>query len=279
MRAPVAAEDLLLEIIVAEGWFPDLTHEELVEKCASWSSVFLKRLVDDLNDRRVDSQHARYDFNSSTDTLIQGACFAEPNDSESVKQAKARRANHGLYTQFLRSVSPREFEAVCKGVLSLFGCDRPVLTRPSNDQGIDFHGLLSLRGKLNQEYFLPSIDKNLNIWLVGQAKHYEGVASTPELRELAGSVALARAGVSADDGSALASLRIRVFDPVFYLFLTTGELSADSRRLSRRSGIIVMDGDALAEFLADNEIGVVNDVFELHDARDWIALQLSDTSS
>ncbi|MEF3402426.1 restriction endonuclease [Agromyces sp. CCNWLW203] len=274
-RSPVSALELLLEIAYSQSWLVDLSDAEATEKCTNWAPRFLDRLRREYNTRIQDGRPTRFEFNSSSEMHVQGACFPEPSDSPELKAAKVRRASGGAYLELLRSVTPREFEGVCRGVLSLLGCEDPVLTRASNDQGIDFFGTLSLEGRMIKGLGLPSVDKNFRVWLVGQAKQYSAAVSTPELRELAGAVALARASTFADDGSALTRLDVRVFDPVFYLFLAAGPLSADSRRLASRSGIIALDGESVATLLADSGVGVVEGEYDSNEAMRWIGAQLS----
>ncbi|NYE19618.1 restriction endonuclease [Microbacterium immunditiarum] len=273
-RPPMLVLELLEEIGVAEGWFPNLTPAEIAERCASWRVRFVAFLTKDLDDRASDNRPARYEFNASDPSYIQGSCFPAPGDSPELKQAKALRSQHEQYASAIRAISWREFEGVCRGVLSVLGCDSPKLTKERNDQGVDFFGSLSLEGKLGRSIGLPGVDRNFRTWLVGQAKQYEGTVSTTELRELAGSVTLARAGVGSDDGSALLGLDMRVFDPVFFIFITAGSLTADTRLLAKRSGIIALDGESLGALLADAEVGMVDHIFDSGAFDAWVKQQL-----
>ncbi|SMX81870.1 hypothetical protein BSP239C_01428 [Brevibacterium sp. 239c] len=107
--------------------------------------------------------------------------------------------------------------------------------------------------------------------MVGQAKHYQKTkVSTPDLRELVGSVQLARAKAFADDGRALQGLDLRACDPVFYLFFTTGTITLDGYKLLKASGVVSMDGAQLAAFLADNDIGITDGDFDESAAKSWI---------
>ena len=79
-----------------------------------------------------------------------------------------------------------------------------------------------------------------------------------------------KARAFADDGSALPSLNMRVCDPVFYLFMTTGRLSSQIQRLVEASGIIALDGDSIAALLADSEIGIIDGTFDSDSMNHWI---------
>lgn len=132
-----------------------------------------------------------------------------------------------------------------------------MLTAFSADEGIDFYGRLHLEKLILPRAAFPGWQRQLSVWMVGQAKHYfEGKVSTPAIRELVGAVMLAskHAFGSADDK--YQELTIRACDPVFYLFFTTGRLTSNSWKLLDRSGAIGMDGEMLGSFLADRGVGM-----------------------
>lgn len=252
---PRTLTEVIADLSLLEGWHP--TAAEAQEYGERIEGSVRRRLIMHLDRRNAQGQACRYDFNSSSEYLIQGACFVAPNDSFELGAAKLRRMQASDYLAALRTLQPREFESACRGVLVTMGADDATLTRSANDQGIDFFGRLSLKGRLAQQYHLPSFDTTLSVWLVGQAKHYQATqVATPDIRELVGSVELARARVYADSGAALAGLNIRRCDPVFYLFLTTGTISSDGWTLLHRSGVLAMDGETLASFMADSGIAV-----------------------
>lgn len=202
----------------------------------------------------------RIAFNSSSDYMIQGPCYIEPGiDSESIKEQKRQRLHWLNYYEALKDLTAREFEILCKRTLALLGVTDPYLTRYTGDEGIDFFGRLSLGDLLGHGPLYPRFESSLEVWLLGQAKHYKKIkVATPDLRELVGAVNLGRAHIfGGSDEEKYRDLRIRVCDPVFMLFFTTGEISVDGWRLSRRSGVIAMDGEMLAAFLADKAVGVV----------------------
>jgi restriction endonuclease Mrr len=108
--------------------------------------------------------------------------------------------------------------------------------------------------------------------MVGQAKHYPtGQVATPEIRELVGSVELARAGAWSRVSSPYLDMKLRLCDPVFFLFFTTGTISASGWRLLGASGVVGMDGEMLAAFLADHDVGVIGDTFDAPALAEWIA--------
>lgn len=273
---PRSITDIVAELAMTELM---LAQDEADEFAAAESARILKALIAEVDEANAEARVCRIALNSSSSTLLQGSGFSEADASEEEQVARRRRAQHDPMLEFLRSLTWVEFEQCCRGVLDELGCVNPSVTSASNDQGIDFFGSLPLKGRLKNKSFLPGIDANLNVWMVGQAKHYgKTKVSTPDLRELVGSVQLARAKAFADGGVALRDLDMRTCDPVFYLFFTTGTISKDGMTLLRASGMVSMDGSQLAAFLADNGVGERDDEFNEADARTWLSQYAPKTS-
>jgi hypothetical protein len=146
-----------------------------------------------------------------------------------------------------------------------------VKTPSQGDDGIDFFGRLHLESPLFDDFPLPGLGRQLKIWIVGQAKHYTAInVSTPDIRELVGSVELARGKSFVNLPVAYRSLEIKACDPVFYLFLTSGSMSADVWHLLAKSGVVGMDGRMIATFLAERHVGVVENAFDRPTFDAWI---------
>ena len=106
-----------------------------------------------------------------------------------------------------------------------------------------FYGQLSLESMFFPHDLTATIQKQLKIWLVGQAKHYQKVlSSTDAIRELVGSIELGKTKTYASSSDPHENLRIKASDPVFSLFFTTGEISRNAKTLMERAGVIWMDG-------------------------------------
>lgn len=268
---PRSAVDWLVEIGLDEGWHEN--ESEAREAAERWSDRFLDLLRQDLNEHRQMGRFAPFEFNSSSSYLIQGCAFIEPRDSDDVRAAKARRSQYDDYAEALRELSPREFEALCSGLLDVIGVEDVETTAYSADEGIDFYGKLKLGRFILVEDFYPGVQQQLSVWMLGQAKHYvASKVSTFEVRELVGAIELARAGAYGSVGEKYADLRLRVCDPVFYLFFTTGRISLNSWRLIHRSGVAAMDGDMVAAFLADHAVGTDDrGEFREEGFKSWIA--------
>jgi hypothetical protein len=266
---PRPAVEWLTEIGVAQSWASN--GEEAREWAERIEQLFLQALRRELNELTELGRFAPFAFNSSSDYMLQGSAFIEPKDSPAVREAKGRRARFPDYAQALRELSPAVFEALCAGILELVGVDSPRLTPTSGDEGIDFYGRLRLEDRIFPQDIYPTIQKQLGVWMIGQAKRYQATrVSTPDIRELVGSIELARSRAYGDGPGKYGDLEVRACDPVFYLFFTTGRLSADSWRLLRRSGVVAMDGEMVASFLADREIGIASGEFDGAKFQEWV---------
>lgn len=234
-----------------------------IEKASEWEAAVRTKLLTSIRITEERGAQPQIAFNSSSSYMIQGACFIEGTDSDEIVAQKERRLRWTDYYKTLQDLSPSEFELLCKQVLRLIGARNVRLTKETRDEGIDFYGQLSVVDLIAPSSVLrfKPFESLLEIWLVGQAKHYKSIkVATPDLRELVGSVSLASARAFADlDPEKYPDLHIRPVDPVFMLFFTTGRISVDGWQLIKKSGIIAMDGEMLATFLADHSVAITFD--------------------
>jgi hypothetical protein len=252
--APLEVTEIITRLIVQQKWYDDSTARE---KAESWQDAVLLTLQRELNSLQELGRPARITFNSSSEYIVQGACFVEPSDSTDVAAQKRRRTELPNYAALLQQLKPIEFEQLCGKLIGLLGVQNPTVTRTSADEGIDFFGVLSMKSMFYPQDAYPTLQTQLSIWLVGQAKRYQQIqAGTAEVRALVGSVALGRTGTFGSLQSPLADLKIRPADPVFVILATTGSFSSNAWRLLQRSGVIGFDGEMMAAFLADRGIGI-----------------------
>ena len=233
-------------------WFASEVDAD--QKSEKWSRPVVRRLRKYLNSSREDWQPCRFDFNESDQLLIQGASLPLPSDSADVADAKVALSYVDQYKKAVRSLDARQFEYLCGGILTLLGCGFPRITPRSGDQGIDFFGEFKMTGRLDAKYLLGGPDRLMKSWVVGQAKHYDKEVGPNEIRELAGSHYLASMGVSYDGGRALAEYRAAALQARHVFFVTTGRLTAGTRELVARAGIIVLDEARIAAVLALHSI-------------------------
>lgn len=245
-----------------DSWIEDIIRQnpawgyDPTQKAQSWSLVIANFLQQNINDSIDQGKQPRIAFNSSSNYMVQGACFVEPTDTAEVKEQKQKRLFFQQYYDALRNLSPRDFEQLCAKVLNLIGVLTPQLTPYQNDQGIDFYGKLSIGDIIGHGAVFPIFETRLVIWLIGQAKHYKASqVATPDIRNLVGATDLAKARAFTKS-NLFPDLVIRVCDPVIMLFFTTGQISMDGWTLCKNSGVAAMDGEMLASFLADKSIAV-----------------------
>jgi hypothetical protein len=267
---PRPATTILVEICLAKGWHA--TTDEAREAAEGWEHRFLTRLRTILSECNRLGRFCLHDFNSSSDYMVQGCAFIEAGvDTPQVQEAKRRRSAFGAYVAAVAGVTPDDFEAMCRGILAELGVEDPVVTPHSADEGIDFYGRLKLEGNLKRVTALPGIYRRLGVWMVGQAKHYQAIQSgTPDIRAVVGSIDLARGKAFGSANDKYPDLDIRVCDPVFYLFFTTGDISTDGWQLLDQSGVIGMDGQMVAAFLADHAVGQSGGRFDPHAFEAWL---------
>jgi hypothetical protein len=275
LNAPPEPLDELIHRIVAMHSEWECSPEE---KAALWTPKVQKLLEEHWNQSMAQGKQPRFAFNSVSAYKIQGGCFLEPCDAEEVKEQKRRRLRWLDYHEYLRNLTPDLFERVCARLLGLLGVPNPVLTPYRGDQGIDFFGKMSVGDLIGHGALFPVFETGLVLWLVGQAKHYpDSKISTPDLRGLAGSAFLGRARAFPKEG-VLPQLNIRACDPVILLFFTTGQISSDGWLLCRKAGIAAMDGEMIAAYLADKQVGLEGEGetrrFNCKVFNEWLALNL-----
>ncbi|WP_197073537.1 restriction endonuclease [Frigoribacterium sp. MEB024] len=196
----------------------------------------------------------QFELYGSNDEYLRGASAADPTLSEAERQTRARRAHARTIRTTLTSLTAPEFEIACTGILRIMGCADPHTSSQGNDGGIDFYGRLELEGRLDNFSTYGGFDRRVGLWLIGQAKHYPTRnIQTAHIRELVGSVELARTKGAIHTWP---GLHLRPFDAVIQVFFTTGDFSSGSNKLIDNSGLVAMNGDQLATFLADAGLGL-----------------------
>jgi len=269
---PRKVVEVLTQIILKNGWA--VAKEEALETAENWSEKFLRVIESEIGMLNELGRPPFVAVNSSSGYMLQGVSFVEPGDPTEVREAKIRRSTSTDYLNALQGVSPSDFEAVCKGILSCLGAGSLRITRKTRDEGIDFFGQLRLENRSGSPLQFRTVERQLKVWLVGQAKRFiKNQVSTFEVRELVGSVQLARASVYSSSGDKYPDLKIRPCDPVFFLLFTTGVISRDTWKLVERSGVVCMDGEMVAGFLAENGVATVAQRFNSSKFMAWINAQ------
>lgn len=265
---PVEVRTLCYDILVNGYKDPD----DALEQAVSVQEKVIRHLHAIAEKAADGAFAARFAINKSSGYFIHGSCFALPSDPADVVEAKKRRSHAWRYASKISELNPIEFEALCCGLLAIMGVEQPSTTKRSGDEGVDFFGRIAIPATTLGPVISPNLASKIYFWVVGQAKHYKKtVAGTPELRDLFGSIELAKAGVTNPIGDAAEDVRVRIADPIVYMFVTSGRISSQARQLLASSGVYGVDGEMVSTFLADNAIGV-DDHGDFQDAKfdEWI---------
>ncbi|WP_120078125.1 restriction endonuclease [Aurantiacibacter odishensis] len=260
LDAPQRTIKLLERVIVGEGWAQGVNAKTLAaESHSTFERFLLKRISAAAESRRLLS----FEFSSETTTVVQGSCFIFESDGQEIAEYKRQRSNALPMLQTVQDLSPREFEFLCGVILAKLGVEEPFISPSSNDQGVDFFGKAAF-GDLVKKTVLPdAVEENLKIWIVGQAKRKNDTkVGTSDLRELVGSVELARSKIYSSDSEVLEGLSLRLCDPVFSIIVCSGRFTKGSETLLGKAGIIGLDGIQLCQFLSDHGVGNGDDGFE-----------------
>jgi hypothetical protein len=267
--SPRLAREWITEISLTKGWATSLTEAQVIGEHLQDGLLVRARRT-----HNTDYEAGRlpdFAFNSSSGDMIQGPCFVEPSDDAQVRDAKLRRRTLGDYVQAFLRLTPYDFEVLCRGLLAIIGVAKPEITRRTRDEGIDFYGRWDVGDTLRPLYELPGGHRLLRVWLVGQAKRYDSTqVATPDIRELVGAVSLARVNAYSRQEDPYPDLTLRLCDPVFFIFATSGDISADSWELLKQSGVIGFDGNMVAALLADNDVAQVNGKFDQASFDSWL---------
>nr|WP_154892860.1 restriction endonuclease [Paenibacillus xylanexedens] len=161
--------------------------------------------------------------------------------------------------KYLMKIEPRSFEKLGKALLKNIGSES-FLTRASKDEGIDFGGVIkfNLFNVSSIDYSLfERVFQDLSFRVIGQAKRYRGTVSVKELRELQGTnhVNILNNIVEKHKNDEQVRLLENHSLPIIFLFISTGEFSKDARKYANDVGMLLMDGNQIAQALAHMEIG------------------------
>lgn len=251
--APRELRSLATEALVSLGWSDEEAlqfandNEEKIQNVS-------KRLINAAEDR---AEPVSFEFNANDPFLIQGNCYVLPDEGVSTKDDKERRANAPELLKAIGDLNPRDFEHLCGVLLQCLAVDVPFVTQSSGDQGVDFFGKADFGKFVRGTSELGPVTENLAVWIVGQAKRYANTkVKTSDLRELVGSVELAKSRISADGGVALTDLEVRLCEPIFYFMVTSGVFTSGSETLLKSAGVAGFNGKRLSILLADHGVGL-----------------------
>ncbi len=155
-------------------------------------------------------------------------------------------------------LSPIAFEALCGAMLDVVGCENITITQSSKDDGVDAIAELRMAIALEQNSPLHRLAGSLSFLVYAQAKRY--AISNPvrreEILELEGSWNAMRSAYVNRELSArqLASLEragYRAADPVMLILMTSGRFTSGALAKARALGVILLDGEQMAQLLIE----------------------------
>ena len=244
--------EVVAEIVFAAGHTTDF--DEALELADPLLDDIRALVIENQADAERQGVAWLFELYGSDDEYLRGASAADLTLSEHERTTRARRVHVSTIRTELTRLTAGEFESACTEILRIMGCADPQTSSRGNDGGIDFYGRLELEGRLDNISAYGGFDRRVGLWLVGQAKHYPTRnIQTAHIRELVGSVELARTGGAIHTWP---GLNVRPFDAVIQLFFTTGDFTSGSNKLIENSGLMAMNGDQLATFLADAGLGI-----------------------
>lgn len=261
--------DVIKELIIENR--KDISNEQIAEQAEKWLNATKSKIYQKHRDATREFRFLSYQLSEANDDYIHGSCLIFRSDTNEEKIEKVNRSYSINFLNQFSELSYNEFELLCGRILTLFNVEKEHVTRSAADQGIDFYGQVPYGDSLKPNSIFPGAEKQMKFWLVGQAKHFSKTkVSTKDIRELVGSVLLAKSKVYAGSSDPLRELAVRECDPVFFVFFTTGFYTRDAIDVLRKAGIVFMDGPQLAAFLADSNVGMEADEFSSESFQFWL---------
>ena len=260
----------------------DVIEEELIKsfglppiQAAEKAQQLERKVVTIIEKNRADAEVAgtisTIVISGDNDRAICGSCWIESFDGPDVQAAKKRRLQIEPVLRAIQGLNFAQFERFGAAVLKELGAKTVKVTPHSNDQGIDFFGVLSIADLgVVPEPFLQ-MTRDVTIRFAGQAKHYPMAALGPSvIRELIGAITLARHKIRASPRDPFEELHLLALHPLLGMVFTTGRFTGGALKLAQNAGLIARSGEQLSVFLADRGVGYVAGNFSDEEFRRWL---------
>jgi hypothetical protein len=171
------------------------------------------------------------------------------------------RANLALarqqFSDWLRVLTPFDFEHLCRVILELEGCGGVQVTSQSGDGGIDFYGFreVIIAGERG-----PGLFQSTKVLVVGQAKLYTASIGIAPLREFLGSAALITLSALRNAPAAVTYPMVtsdyRPLGPTLMVFVTSSEANQSTLEVARWLGVRLIGARELFDILESHDCGV-----------------------
>ena len=213
---------------------------ELIEKYEQGVKAEIKKYVEDC---KSSGDSPDFDFGLSSSILI--------NKKYIIREAGQE------FLKWLSDLDPFKFEALCKKILELEGCDNVQVTPPSGDGGIDFYGTKKIMVPNNDN---PIVFRNVELMVIGQAKRYSNPIDIGEIRSFIGSFDLIKIASLKTAPKCLPNVigdevSFKPLSPTFLVFITSSEANPTAKQIARWLGIRVISGKELIDILYENRVG------------------------
>lgn len=145
----------------------------------------------------------------------------------------------------INSIDWNSFEHLCEHILEVSGIKEAGVTRSNKEGGIDFYGLLRMK-HFSESILLSSLE----IRIVGQAKHHskDDKVGEQEMNVFIKQFENFRDSKGKGFKAVPAWFR-RARSPVTAIFITNTEFTEGARTSARTEGVIIRDGEQIAEDL------------------------------
>ena len=169
----------------------------------------------------------------------------------------------------MHELSPAQFEQLCGLVMVAVGARHVTVTKSQKDDGVDVIAELPIDAGLNirsTQTLSPfyRILGSLSFLIYCQAKQYaeDNPVGAEEVQRLEGSWQSVRNAylegtLAPDRAKAFAAADYRLADPVLLIMMTTSSYTRGALEKGRLLGMILLDGEQLAQLLLEHGFGVV----------------------
>jgi len=224
------------QVIDLEDWcesllkkhLPDINDWEICEVSEDVERKVRSHLKREIAHCREKGSTPRYEFSEVSNVLYRARDIR-------VDELKSK----------IRSINWRNFEYLCKHLLEINGIEGVGITKRSKEGGIDFYGLLRMH-KFTQGVLL----KGLEIRIIGQAKHRSAdrKVGEQEVKLFAKQCCDFESGKGRGQKAVPEWFR-KLKSPIVGAFITNAECTEDAYSAAKEEGIILKDGDQIAEDL------------------------------
>jgi Restriction endonuclease len=214
-----------------------LRQKYAAEKISEFLGTYLARLqeqlVDEFNNRYDKGYSVRYKILDDIGNLIAGI-----GDEHQIDRIQFQDA--------LNELTAHEFEALSAYVLKVCGCLNYWRTPATHDQGIDAFGYFHFMDRLVGDW----VGAKPRFFFLAQAKHFrDSDVGSHDIREFVGSYVMSMHKIYSTVNEKYPELTLLPFGPTALVFITTQELPHTVKRMSMKSGIIVLSSDDLFDIL------------------------------